>query len=52
LFCEAYAVQTIRARAKFRATIEVLRDQPTIEGGADRTASISSRGKNTGDIAG
>jgi hypothetical protein len=32
LFCEAYAVQTIRARAKFRATIEVLRDQPTIEG--------------------
>jgi hypothetical protein len=31
LFCEAYAGQPVRARAKFRAILDVLRDQP-IEG--------------------
>jgi hypothetical protein len=32
LFCEAYVRQTARARAKFRVTIEILSDQPAIEG--------------------
>lgn len=32
LFCEAYAVQPARARAKFRAILNGLRHQPNIEG--------------------
>lgn len=32
LFCEAYNAQPARARAKFRAIINGLQDQPTIEG--------------------
>ena len=32
LFCGEYEAQTAAARANFRATINVLRDQPTIEG--------------------
>jgi hypothetical protein len=31
LFCQDYAARTVRARAKFRATLDALRDQP-IEG--------------------
>lgn len=32
VFCDEYESQTVAARAKFRATVNVLRDQPTIEG--------------------
>jgi len=31
-FCDAYADQPARARAEFRATLNGLRDQPTVEG--------------------
>ena len=32
LFCQAYAAQPTAARAKLRATLNVLRDQPDIQG--------------------